>query len=132
MSSRAKESATAAERMRRHRTRRRNGLHYICILLHEMEIDSLVEKGFLNRDAATIEMLSRTRLMASYAMPWRLGTRREGDTQGGPDVGVTRHRHRRSKIATRLRVTGAGPTTAVEDENAVSVSQETVKTTPEA
>jgi hypothetical protein len=47
MSSKApKGPLPAAERMRVHRTRRRNGLRCVRILLHETEIDSLVEKGF--------------------------------------------------------------------------------------
>jgi hypothetical protein len=47
MSSKAKGPVTAAERMRRHRTRRRNGLRSVRLLLHETEIDSLIDKGFL-------------------------------------------------------------------------------------
>jgi hypothetical protein len=38
---------TAAERMRRFRTRRRNGLCSVRVLLHVTEIDALVERGFL-------------------------------------------------------------------------------------
>ena len=47
MSSEAKEPVTAAERMRQHRKRRRNGLRCLRVVLHETEIDSLVNKGFL-------------------------------------------------------------------------------------
>lgn len=47
MSSEAKEPVTAAERMRHHRKRRRNGLRCLRVVLHETEIDSLVNKGFL-------------------------------------------------------------------------------------
>jgi hypothetical protein len=51
MSSKApKESRPAAERMRAHRTRRRNGLRCVRILLHETEIDALIEKGFLKQE----------------------------------------------------------------------------------
>jgi hypothetical protein len=50
MSSKAKESVTAAERMRRFRTRQRNGLRYMRILLHETEIDFLVDRGFLKEE----------------------------------------------------------------------------------
>jgi hypothetical protein len=50
MSSKAKEPVTAAERMRRLRTRRRNGLRYMPILLHETEIDSLIDRGFLKEE----------------------------------------------------------------------------------
>jgi hypothetical protein len=47
MRTRAKTPVTAAERMRRFRTRRRNGLCSVRVLLHVTEIDALVEKGFL-------------------------------------------------------------------------------------
>jgi hypothetical protein len=40
-------SPSAAERMRLHRLRRRNGLRSVHILLHETEIDSLISKDFL-------------------------------------------------------------------------------------
>jgi hypothetical protein len=50
MSNKATEPVTAAERMRRLRTRQRNGLRYMRILLHETEIDSLVDKGFLKEE----------------------------------------------------------------------------------
>ena len=43
-------SATPAERMRLYRKRHRNGLRSVRILLHETEIDSLVEKVFLKQD----------------------------------------------------------------------------------
>jgi hypothetical protein len=39
-----------AERMRLHRTRRRNGLRFLRVLLAEEEIDVLVAKGFLPPD----------------------------------------------------------------------------------
>jgi hypothetical protein len=41
----------AAERMRRHRERRREGLRCVTIELRETEIDVLVQKGILNADA---------------------------------------------------------------------------------
>jgi hypothetical protein len=48
MSSRGtKETVSAAERMRRYRQRRRNGLHCVRVLLHVTEIDALITKGFL-------------------------------------------------------------------------------------
>ena len=51
MSSKApKEPLPAAERMRAHRKRRRNGLRCVRILLHETEIDSLIEKGILKQE----------------------------------------------------------------------------------
>jgi hypothetical protein len=48
MSTKAKQAITAAERMQRLRARRRNGLRCLRVMLHEMDIDSLVSKGFLN------------------------------------------------------------------------------------
>jgi hypothetical protein len=45
----SKPSSTAAERMRMHRERRRNGLSCVNVLLHETEIDSLIHKGFLKQ-----------------------------------------------------------------------------------
>jgi hypothetical protein len=47
MRTKTKLPVTAAERMRRFRTRRRNGLCSVRVLLHVTEIDALVEKGFL-------------------------------------------------------------------------------------
>jgi hypothetical protein len=41
----------AAERMRRHRERRRDGLRCLTIELRETEIDSLIRKGMLKPDA---------------------------------------------------------------------------------
>ena len=41
----------AAERMRRHRQRRRDGLRCLVIELRETEIDVLVQKGLLRSDA---------------------------------------------------------------------------------
>jgi hypothetical protein len=38
----------AAERMRRHRQRQRNGLRCLVIELRETEIDTLIRKGLLN------------------------------------------------------------------------------------
>ena len=38
---------TAAERMRRHRERRREGLRCLWIELHETELDALVREGLL-------------------------------------------------------------------------------------
>ena len=40
----------AAERMRRHRERRRDGLRCLTIELRETEIDALIHKGMLNAD----------------------------------------------------------------------------------
>jgi hypothetical protein len=40
----------AAERMRRHRQRRRKGLRCLMVELREMEIDSLINRGLLMRE----------------------------------------------------------------------------------
>ena len=59
----------AAERMRRHRERRRDGLRCLTIELRVTEIDALVRNGFLKTDArndlrsieiALYEFLERT------------------------------------------------------------------------
>ena len=42
-----REPVAAAEWMRAHRTRRRNGLRCVRVLLHETEIDQPVQQGFL-------------------------------------------------------------------------------------
>ena len=47
---RNRDPINAAERVRVHRTQRRNGLRCVRILLHETEIDSLIEKGFLKHE----------------------------------------------------------------------------------
>ena len=52
----------AAERMRRHRQRQRNGLRCLTIELYETEVDALVQKGLLkpetrNDSFAVIEAL---------------------------------------------------------------------------
>jgi len=43
--------STAAERMRAHRQRRRDGLRCLTIELRETEIDALARNGFLKADA---------------------------------------------------------------------------------
>ena len=61
--------STAAERMRAHRQRRRDGLRCLMIELRETEIDALARNGFLKADArndlrsiemALYEFLERT------------------------------------------------------------------------
>jgi hypothetical protein len=47
MRTKPKEPVAAAERMRHLRARRRNGLRCLRVMLHDTEIDSLVEKRFL-------------------------------------------------------------------------------------
>jgi hypothetical protein len=46
-SSKTRKSISPAERMRRLRARRRNGLRSLRVMLHDTEIDCLVTKGFL-------------------------------------------------------------------------------------
>jgi len=43
--------SAAAERMRRHRERRRDGLRCLIVELRETEIDALTRRGFLKADA---------------------------------------------------------------------------------
>ena len=61
--------SAAAERMRRHRERRRDGLRCVIVEIREMEIDALARGGFLKGDArndlyaiemALYEFLERT------------------------------------------------------------------------
>jgi hypothetical protein len=47
MSSKTRKPVSAAERMRLLRTRRRNGLRSLRVMLHDTEIDCLVAKGYL-------------------------------------------------------------------------------------
>ena len=47
----AKPRSSAAERMRRHRERRRDGLRCLTIELRETEIEALIRKGMLKVDA---------------------------------------------------------------------------------
>jgi hypothetical protein len=53
--------SAAAERMRLHRERRRNGLRCLLIELRETEIDALIRRGFLlseNRDDRRAALLA--------------------------------------------------------------------------
>jgi hypothetical protein len=43
--------SAAAERMRRHRERRRDGLRCVTLDVHDGEIDALARRGFLKDDA---------------------------------------------------------------------------------
>jgi hypothetical protein len=49
-SSKTRKSVSPAERMRLLRTRRRNGLRSLRVMLHDTEIDCLVTKGFLKSE----------------------------------------------------------------------------------
>jgi hypothetical protein len=48
MNALVRDASAAAERMRLHRERRRQGLRCLMIELRETEIDALVEKGLLD------------------------------------------------------------------------------------
>ena len=43
--------SAAAERMRRHRERRRDGLRCVMLDVHDGKIDALARRGFLKADA---------------------------------------------------------------------------------
>jgi hypothetical protein len=48
----------SAERMREHRRRSRKGIRYVNIQLHRMEIDALVQKGYLpDKDRGDLKTL---------------------------------------------------------------------------
>ena len=59
MSSKTRKPVSAAERMRLLRMRRRNGLRWVRVMLHDTETNYLMEKGFLTperrHDHAAIE-----------------------------------------------------------------------------
>ena len=50
MSDLVRHPSPAAARMRLHRDRRRRGLRCLTIELREREVDTLIEKGLLNRE----------------------------------------------------------------------------------
>jgi SOS response regulatory protein OraA/RecX len=52
----------AAERMRRHRQRRRNGLRCLMVQLRETEIDTLISRELLQTDARNDAQLVREAL----------------------------------------------------------------------
>ena len=51
----SKEPLTAAERMRVYRKRRGNGFRCVRVLLHETEINSLVDRGFLKQERRHVQ-----------------------------------------------------------------------------
>jgi hypothetical protein len=51
--------SSAAERMRRHRERRREGLRCLTVELREQEIDALVRNGFLKPIRVTTPIRSK-------------------------------------------------------------------------
>jgi hypothetical protein len=54
--------ASAAERMRTHRRRRRKGLHCLMIFVHASEIDDLVRLGLLREEHRNDEYAIRRAL----------------------------------------------------------------------
>ncbi len=69
---------TPAERMRLHRKCRHNGLRCMRLLLHETEIDALIRKGFLKRNAVRIGIRPSALMgIAIQAYPY-LGTVAQG------------------------------------------------------
>ena len=60
----------AAERMRRHRQRRREGLRCLVVELRETEIDVLVQKGLLQADARNNASAVREALYQYFDRTW--------------------------------------------------------------
>src|SRR5215813_9433922 len=60
----------AAERMRRHRQRRRDGPRCLVIELRETEIDALIRKGLLKPGSVTIRAPLSTRYMPTSIILW--------------------------------------------------------------
>ena len=56
--------SAAAERMRAHRRRRRDGMRCLTIELRETEIDALIRKGMLKADARNDQYAIRDALYA--------------------------------------------------------------------
>ena len=56
--------SAAAERMRRHRERRRKGLRCLMIQLHETEVDALIRSGLLNPEMRNNPRVVRKALYA--------------------------------------------------------------------
>jgi len=62
--------SAAAERMRRHRERRRKGLRCLMVLLRETEIDALICQDCSNRKCVTIAAQSRRRFIRFSTAHW--------------------------------------------------------------
>jgi hypothetical protein len=60
--------SAAAERMRRHRERRRDGLRCLMIELRETEVNALIQRGYLNDE--TRNDLGAIRFMHSSTTRW--------------------------------------------------------------
>src|SRR5712691_2731072 len=81
---------TPAERMRRHRKCRHNGLRCMRLLLHETEIDALIRKGFLKRNAVRIGIRPSALMgIAIQAYPY-LGTVAQGACDAAREAPATR------------------------------------------
>ena len=64
----ARSPSPAAERMRRHRERRRKGLHYFRVELRVTQVDMLVSKGYtLSTKSVTTRVPSNGQLICSSA-----------------------------------------------------------------
>jgi hypothetical protein len=69
---------TAAERMRLYRKRRREGMRYVRIPLHVMEVDALIRIGRLKEDSRTdAEVLQAAVLSLLYQALGESGIGRE-------------------------------------------------------
>ena len=91
----------AAERMRRHRERQRDGLRCLTIELRETEIGALIQKGLLRGTTArTLKQLS-PRFMTSSTVPWthrqHRGAPRMG--RGGFDLSIAELGRQRVEIS---------------------------------
>jgi hypothetical protein len=62
--------SAAAERLRRHRQRRRDGFLCVTIELSKAEIDTLIRRGFLERETRNNPRAVRDALYAFYATHW--------------------------------------------------------------
>jgi hypothetical protein len=64
--SRSRSSSPAAQRMRRYRKQRRQGLRPVRILLDEMDIDALIRMGLLKEHQHDVEALQTAVLGLLY------------------------------------------------------------------
>jgi hypothetical protein len=59
----SRSSSPAAQRMRRYRKQRKQGLRYIPIPLHETDVDAFIRLGLLKEDQRQDEEALRTAVM---------------------------------------------------------------------
>jgi len=59
----SRSSSPAAQRMRRYRKQRKQGLRYIPIQLHETDVDAFIRLGLLKEDQRQDEEALRTAVM---------------------------------------------------------------------